>query len=397
LSFEFPPTRTVTRPYKFAVLTALLLVALILRSPLAAIAPIVGTLRTGFHASSATIGLLTGIPVLCFGLLTPLCSALIARLSIERAIYLTLGGTVAGLVLRSAGGIGCALAGTVVIGIALTIGNIVSLLVIARDFPAKKRMVTGLYTSAINIGTMASMALTAPLAAVCGWRAALASTAILAIPAAALWIYVARLSAAHEPRTAPQKAAAAGHSPAWKRPLVWLLVLVFAAHQSIFYSLTAWMPDYLVASAGTSVTTAGLIGALMQILALLGSFGAPLMATRMRLAWILVIVAGCWATTPAGLLLLPTWWPLWTILGGFASGGGFTVIFVLIMTHARDLSDNRAIASIVQSCGYTVASMSPMLTGHLHQSFGSWTPAFATLSVIGVVMLASGLAVTRIK
>lgn len=392
------PIETTQRHYQAAVLIGLLLLAMILRSPLTAVAPIVGDLRHDLQMDSATIGMLTGIPVLCFGLLTPLVSLIIGRISMERAIFVMLAGCFAGILLRSLGGTGFALGGTLVLGVALTFGNIVSLLVIARDFPRANRIVTGTYASFINVGTMASMALTAPLALITGWRIALAATALLTLPAAAVWFYAIHLKGQIKaPPPPPPRAKPVGRPVMWKRPLVWLLTLVFATHQALYYCLTAWLPDYFVQGCGMSVTTAGLIAAVFQILALLGSFGVPVLARRVPLSWTLVAVAGCWTITPLGFLWAPQWWLLWAVIGGFAMGGGFTAVFALIMSRAHDLAENRNIAAFVQCGGYSIAATTPILMGHLHQSLHSWTLAFLLLAAAGVVMLLSGLGVTKAK
>ena len=85
--------------------------------------------------SAATAGLLTGLPVLCFALATPAASALLARGG-ARPRGGDLAGRAAGRhVLRSLDGLPCALAGTLLIGVAITVGNVAVPVVIARDLP----------------------------------------------------------------------------------------------------------------------------------------------------------------------------------------------------------------------------------------------------------------------
>ena len=83
-----------------AALLALVVLAFNLRSPLTAIAPVIGDIRADLGIGAAMAGLLTTVPVLCFGVLTPAASLLIARTSIDAAVLATLGGLVAGLVVR---------------------------------------------------------------------------------------------------------------------------------------------------------------------------------------------------------------------------------------------------------------------------------------------------------
>ncbi|WP_158240703.1 CynX/NimT family MFS transporter [Telmatospirillum siberiense] len=392
----------------FLILSALVTLALILRSPLTAIAPIVNDLRQGLAISAVTIGLLTSIPILCFGMLTPLASWLIGRAGIEASIFVTLAGAALGMIVRSSGGAGLALFGTLILGAALTIGNIVCLMVIARDFPQRTRMVTGIYTSALNVGTMMTSAVTAPLAGLVGWRVALAAVTVLVIPGIALWIAASSRGVATVPRhhaesgppalrPAKTQASEVPPPPVRRRPIAWLLVIAFSTHLFIYYGITAWLPAYLIQADGMNASEAGLVASVFQILALLGSFGAPALAGRAPLPWLLVVMAVCWIITPLGLLMAPHGWIIWSITGGIATGGGFTVVFMLIMNHAHDLQDNRRISAFVQGIGYSLSSVGPLVIGSLNQTFGGWTAGFLLLSATAVVMLGSGLCVTRIK
>ena len=73
--------------------------------------------------------------MLCFALATPAASALLARAGLGRGVAVSLVVLLAGIVLRSLDGLPCALAGTVLIGVAITVGNVAVPVVIARDLP----------------------------------------------------------------------------------------------------------------------------------------------------------------------------------------------------------------------------------------------------------------------
>ena len=149
-------------------LAAVLLYALNLRAPITALAPVVDDVRADLGLSAAGVGLLTGIPVLCFALATPLMAVLLGRLGTGRVVAASLVTVLAGTLLRSADGFGTALVGTVLIGVAITAGNVAVPVVIGRDFPGHVPRVTGLYTAALNGGSVLTTTLTAPLADVVG-------------------------------------------------------------------------------------------------------------------------------------------------------------------------------------------------------------------------------------
>jgi CP family cyanate transporter-like MFS transporter len=243
-----------------------------------------------------------------------------------------------------------------------------------------------------------------------GWRIALAFWILLAILAGALWFLAllrrgkwaakSRNSAglgrpAPCPPAASQAPTPAG--PAWRRPIAWLLVVAFGAHVFIYYGLTAWLPTYLMQTEGMAATTAGFAASTFQILSLLGSFGVPLLAATRRIsaATLLIGVAVIWFATPIGFLLAPNQWFLWSLLGGIASGGGFTAIFMLVMDHAGTLTDNRRMSSLVQGMGYALASGGPFVVGAMHQASGGWGMGFLLLAGVALLMVTTGIGVSR--
>ncbi len=387
--------------------------ALNMRASLTSLPPIIQDIKELFQISGGFAGFLTSIPVLCFGLLTPLIGCLIKNIRLETTVFLTLFGIALGSIVRSAGGLNAAVAGTLIIGIALTAGNVASLMVIGREFPKNINAMTGLYVSGMSWGSMATMGLTAPLSHAVGWRLALASPALLAVAAIILWVVALickkKLSpVAPQPQGKDPSSAASAKAPAICRasdrpasvlrsPLVWILSVAFAAHTFLFYGLTAWMTVYLEQSLNMSDATAGLAASLFQILGLLGCFGIPLLAGTQRFnnRGLFMIVTFSWAATILGFWLAPDLWFLWDIFGGIGSGGGFTVIFSMIMHAAKNLDENRAMSTVVQSAGYVIASIAPFAIGHLHELAANWQGSMALLTGAAVLMTISGLVATR--
>jgi CP family cyanate transporter-like MFS transporter len=106
----------------------------------------------------------------------------------------------------------------------------------------------------------------------------------------------------------------------------------------------------------------------------------------------LLVVCAAWAALPLGLLLAPQYWAVWCALGGAAQGGGFTVIFSIVVRKARSLGESRRMSALVQGGGYLVAATGPTVVGAVHGATGSWTgpllvvvAAVATLTVAGTV------------
>jgi CP family cyanate transporter-like MFS transporter len=392
-------------PFRRAVFIGLLLFAFVLRGPFVVVSTVTGELNSELGMSAAVIGLLTSLPVLCFGLAAPAASALIGRLGVERSILVTLFGVLVGVLIRSVGGIPGALLGTLILGLAITVGNVVSPVLIGRDFRGRIASVTGSYTAALNVGTMITLSATGPLVGAFGWQIALAVWVVLPLLAAVVWIPLARQAAAKRSREpavatggAPQPNSrggsdagppAAGGKPAaesarlstvLRRPTTWMLTFAFAGQAFSYYGLTAWLPTLLAEEQGMTRVQSGAASSIFQICAVIGAFATPVLINRTGTPlWAFVVNGLLWSALPLGLLFAPDLWAVWSASSGTAQGGGFVAVFTVVVLRAKTLRENRQLSAIVQTGGYCVAALGPIVVGGLHESTGSWTAPLLTV------------------
>ena len=216
--------------------------------------------------------MLTGVPVLCFALATPFMAVLLGRLGTGRVVAASLVTVLAGTLLRSADGFGTALVGTVLIGVAITAGNVAVPVVIGRDFPGHVPRVTGLYTAALNGGSVLTTTLTAPLADVVGWRWALASWGLLAVVALVVWQRAYPFG-----RPEPVVVVATTGAPdVWRRPVTWFLAVAFAGQAFGYYAVSAWLPSLLHDTLGLERAASGGAAALFQLFGMVGGIAVPI-------------------------------------------------------------------------------------------------------------------------
>ncbi|MFF1828378.1 CynX/NimT family MFS transporter [Paenarthrobacter sp. NPDC058040] len=361
-------------PRGWLILACIGLIALNMRGPFVAVAPVVDSLRTDLGFSPVELGLLTGIPVLCFSLASPLASLAGRRFGAEFAIMLTLLGVLAGVVVRSSGGQVPVMVGTVLIGVAITIGNIAVPLIIRRDFaPRRQATAMGVYTAALNIGSFLTSVVTAPLAELLGWRLSLAASAVLALAAIVFWIPTVGVRRALVPSPVPPVAASAsgqGRGVGW---LVAGLTLGFAGQAFSYYGVTAWLPSFLSDELSMGTAEAGAGSSLFQIFAIVGGLGVPLLARFSSTTTVAVTLSALWLTVPVGLLFAPGFWWLWSSLGGIAQGGGITVIFIAVIKFAHSQAAAGKMSAVVQGVGYCFAALAPTIVGYVHSVSGGWT------------------------
>ena len=370
--------------------TAILLLALNMRGPLIAVSAVVDPIRADLGIDAATAGLFTSLPVLCFGLAAPLASALLARAGLGRGVLIASGVLLAGILVRSLDGLPTAIAGTLLLGLAITTANVAVPVVIGRDLHRHAGAVLGAYTATLNVGSMLTLALTVPIAAATGWRAALASWGALVVVAAAVWWRAMRRPTPGDVPRAGEPAAPSTGTRWWHRRVVWGLTAAFAGQSFAYYGVTAWLPQLMRDELAMPAAGAGAAASVFQIAALGGAFGVPVLLRYCHPRTAVLVVCGAWVTLPLGLLLAPQLWTLWCIVGGAAQGGGMTVIFSLVVRAARDAAENRNFSALVQGGGYTVAAAGPPVIGAVHAATGGWTaPLLVVLAAIALLATAA--------
>ena len=362
---------------------AIVAVALNQRPAVVAVAPVLGDLRADTGLTSAMAGLLTTLPVLCFGAFAPIAPRLGRRIGLETAVALSLVLLAAGIALRLLSPVALLYAGSLLAGAAIAIANVLMPAYVKREF-RRPGVVMGLYSASLNIGAAAGAALTIPLASALGidWRAALGLWLILAVAALALWLPVAGTGHAH--RTSEPMPEGQGSWSLLRQPLA-VQVTAYLGLQSVqFYSVAAWLPT-LLADAGVPVSEGGLLLGLANVVGAAGALLAPAQAGRMRTQRPLVLgVALAYVVGLGGLLLSPSGGTLvWVAAFGLAQGSGFALALTLIVLRSPTPLVAARLGGVAQCLGYLLAALGPVVLGALHDATHGWTwPVIVLLAAL---------------
>lgn len=372
-----------------------------MRAPITTVAPLLGEITTDLGISRASAGLLTSLPVLFFAFAAPLSASLGRRIGPGHAVLIGVFLIAAGAIGRVLGGSAVLFIGTAVIGLGITIANILVPVVIKRDFGSHASRVTGYFVATMAIGAALTTGLAVPLSDWLGWRVALGSIALL-LPVAALgwWQHVTR----HEQRPGREAAGRrhgppSQHEPAqatadtgsdayvWRLPIAWAITLAMGTQSALFYTMAAWLPTLLIDRAGLSPAVAGTAHSIFQLTAIPTALTvAALCRMRPSQGWIGALNAVGWICFLLGLLVLPSLWPVWAVLGGLVQGAGFTYVLTLIVLRSEDEHVVRALASMSQLLGYAIAAAGPFIAGWLAQATGTWTATGAFLVALAVIL-----------
>ncbi|MCD2193982.1 MFS transporter [Actinomycetospora endophytica] len=386
-----------SRARTVALVVAVLLIALNLRPAVVAVSPLLSQIRDDLGIGGAVGGLLTTLPVLCFGLLAPFAGRLARRIGLETALLAALLVLTAGILVRLVPTLGALLAGSVLAGIAIAIGNTLMPVVVKRDFRHRTGVMTGAYSTMISGGGALAAAVMVPVehATGLGWRPSLALWAVLVALGVVLWlpwVVRARRHAAAEPPAAP----AAPVRGLWNSPLAWQVTLVMGLQSLQFYALTAWAPTIFV-DEGRTPTAAGLLLSVAGLSSLVTSAVTPVLAARSRTQHHLVaLLITLWVVGYLGLLLAPgALAPLWMVLIGLGQGVGISLGLTLITLRSPDAAHTSELSGMAQGVGYVLAAAGPLALGAIHDATGSWTAPIITLMVLLVPLALAGIGAAR--
>ncbi len=372
----------------------LLLIGLNLRPAVASVGPVLSDIQADTGLGSTGAGVLTAIPVLCFGGFAFVVPSFARRLGLHRLLGAAVALLAAGLLLRLHPSTVALFAGTVLAGAAIAVGNTTVPAVVKSDVAHRTGFVMGVYSMSLSLGAALASGLAVPVATRLDddWRPALALWALPAALALVAWAPQLRRGPAAEP------AVDGDPRPRLLQDGAALAVTLFMGVQSLgFYATLTWTPSILV-DAGLSDDAAGWMLSLSTVAGMLGSLVTPALAERSRPVWLpmAVAVALC-ALAYVGLLAAPaSGTVVWMLALGLSQGASLSLALGAIVWLSTDPTHAARISTMAQGFGYLVAGTGPALVGVLHGATGDWTVPLVVLLALLVPQLASGVvAITR--
>lgn len=370
-----------------------LLIAANLRAPVTGIAPMIELISGSFQLSATQAGLLTTLPLIAFALFAPLSAYLAKRFGVEYTIFFALVFISIGLILRSLGSVSSLFIGTGLIGIGVSIGNVLLPIVVKRDFPMKVALMTSSYVLAMGIASALASAFSIPLANFhqLGWQWSLAALSLLTFIAMVVWL--PQLANNQKPNAVNDSASTSINL--WSKSLAWQVSFYLGCGSYFTYTMVAWLPSLLV-QAGYSSAEAGVIHGVFQIgTALPGIFVIPLvakLADQRMPAFGICFIAGA---ASVGLLILPQYAYMWSFLLGLASGAWFILGLSFISFRTSNPLQATSLSGMAQFLGYSLAAIGPMLAGYLYGLNNGWNEVIWMIVILCTIAGTIGLLAGR--
>jgi MFS transporter, CP family, cyanate transporter len=373
----------------------IVLLAANLRPALTSVAPLIGEIREDTGISNGVAGLLTTLPLLAFGTLSPVAPRLGRRFGIERVLLASLLLLAAGILVRSAGTVAVLFLGTAVIGAAIVVGNVLLPALVKREFPERVGLMTSVYSTALGISAALAAGVSVPIAQLAGvgWRGSLAVWALPAVLAAVAWVPQLRRS---DQRGNASTRTSRGIGDLWRSALAWQVTLFMGLQSLAYYVTLTWLPEILQAD-GMSAARAGWMLALSQAVGIVTMFLAPVVAGRRpSQRGVVVVAVGLSGAGTLGLLVAgSTASVLWVVLLGLGQGACFSLALTLFALRAPDSEHAGALSGMAQTFGYLLAASGPFLFGVLRDATQAWTVPLVLLFAVTVCLLIAGLGAGR--
>ncbi len=378
-------------PKGWLLVLGIILIATNMRAPLTSVGPLIGTIRADLGISNTLAGLITTLPLLAFALHSPIAPKLSRRFGTPIVLFSSLLLLILGMAIRSSIGIVSLLIGTVILGLGISICNVLMPSLIKEKYPLKIGIMIGVYSVSMNFSGAIASGISVPMAnqVGLGWKGALGLWVLLAVVALVVWLpqinckqqYKAKTSTANEKRT-----------NLWKSSLAWYISIFMGLQSMLFYVVISWLPDILK-SQGMSSDSAGWTVSIMQMALLPVTFIVPIVAGRMKNQVALVIMTAVFYFIGIGGLLSgdDTLTLLWVILMGIGSGCAFSIAMMLFGLRTANAHDAAELSGMAQSIGYLLAAVGPTLFGYLHDATNGWKVPLIVMFVMAALLLIVGV------
>ena len=374
----------------YLLIVGIIFIAINLRPALASVGPLVEDIRATTGLSNTLLGLLTTLPLIAFGVVSTLTPLFTKRFGIGGTLLGAMLLLTAGIAIRYIDWIPALYIGTLLLGVAIALGNVLLPSLTKRNFNEHSGFMTSLYSSFMALGAATAAGLSVPLAhdIGLGWRGSLVVWGVPSLLALFVWMpQVSRLTKSSSTRSFKEAMKKLGSSR-----LAWNVALFMGLQSMVFYIILAWLP-VILQSRGYDAAFAGWMLSLSQATGIVGSLVIPYVAGKQKNQRAIVTVLVLLEAVSLLGILIPGFGliAVWVSLLGIVLGGTFGLALLFLVLRSRDTEGATELSGMAQSVGYLVAATGPMLFGGIFDLTGNWDYALLFLFLIAAIKLYMGL------
>ncbi|MET3036637.1 MFS transporter [Chryseobacterium sp. NRRL B-14859] len=369
-----------------------------LRSPIVAVAPVLGDVRDTLKLDNFQVSLLTSIPLFMFAV----CSVLVSRFSnkfgISKLLMYSLIILSFGLFLRITGSLWALFLGSILIGLGICIGNVVTPGYVKNNFPKQIGLMTGIFAVSMNLTAALASGFSVKIGEWTGfgWRGSLGIWLIIA----GLGFLVLLLELIFNKKNPgqPKTVLSTSDFNMFTSSQAWNISIFMGLQSLFYYCMVAWLPSFLT-DYNMQGESAGWVLFVIQITMIPVTFCCPIIASKMKdqRIMILFICALMFGSTMMFAGFKSQWIYVNAVIIGISNGLSFSLSILFFSTRTKSSINAVKISGMAQSVGYLIAAFGPPIFGKLHDWDTSWNTSFYFLSAAVLLMLYFGMRAARNK
>ena len=377
---------------KVIILLGIILLGMILRTPITSVGAIIGPLKNLLEINNTVAGLITTIPLIAFAIFSPFVAKISNKIGLEKTLYLAAIVTSIGLLLRFYINTSVFFVTTFIIGVGITVGNVLLPGLAKKYFPENLGVMTGFYAVVMNVSASVAAGISYPILSsnIGGekFSTGLAVNIWLIVSILNIVIYAIITKNSKSERIEDKKTGVTGYLKSLK---MWSVMLSMGLQSALFYCSVSWFAEIMI-SKGFTPSEAGLLLSISQFAQFPSTFLVPVLAEKIKNKLIIpIFITLGYVASLIGMVYIQGNFALMTIyivLFALAGGGSFSYVMYLFSAKSKNEEEAADISGLAQAGGYWLAAIFPPLLGYVRDVL-NWDVAIYIL-----IMTASLLFIT---
>lgn len=370
---------------KVIILLGIIFLGMILRTPITSVGAIIGPLKKLLEINNTVAGLITTIPLIAFAIFSPFVAKISNKIGLEKTIFLATIVASIGLLLRFYINTSVFFVTTFIIGVGITVGNVLLPGLTKKYFPENLGVMTGFYAVVMNVSASIAAGISYPIlnTNIGGekFSMGLAVNIWLIISVLNIVIYaIITKNSKSERIVKDKKTGVTGYLKSLK---MWSVMLSMGLQSALFYCSVSWFAEIMI-SKGFTPSEAGLLLSISQFAQFPSTFLVPVLAEKIKNKLIIpIFITLGYVASLIGMVYIQGNFALMTIyivLFALAGGGSFSYVMYLFSAKSKNEEEAADISGLAQAGGYWLAAIFPPLLGYIRDVL-NWDVAIYILIV----------------
>ena len=384
------------RTNKVIILLGIIFLGMVLRTPITSVGAIIGPLKKLLEINNTVAGLITTIPLIAFAIFSPLVAKISNKIGLEKTIFLATIVASIGLLLRFYINTSIFFVTTFIIGVGITVGNVLLPGLTKKYFPENLGVMTGFYAVVMNISASIAAGISYPIlnTNIGGekFSTGLAVNIWLIISLINIIIYSVIIKNNKVEKIDNKKIGNKGYLKSLK---MWSVMLSMGLQSALFYCSVSWFAEIMI-SKGFTPSEAGLLLSISQFAQFPSTFLVPVLAEKIKNKLIIpIFITMGYIVSLIGMIHIHGNFSLmiiYIVLFALAGGGSFSYVMYLFSAKSKNEEEAADVSGLAQAGGYWLAAIFPPLLGYIRDIL-NWDVAIyiliATASLLFITLIHS--------